>query len=89
MHYIIITVKYHDRHDMQLWIQWLQQKFNAVWLSESSLDHSSNNYNGSSKADNPEWVGGRGTPTNPTRKIHQAEHTSINLHVQTKSVILA
>jgi len=62
---------------------------NAVWLPESSLDHSSNNYNRSSKADNPVWVGGRGTPTNPTRKIHQAEHTNINLHVQTKSIILA
>ena len=41
---------------------------NAVWPLKGSLDHSSNNYNRSPKADNPEWVGGRGTPVEDSEK---------------------
>ena len=57
---------------------------NAVWPLKSSLDQSSNNYNGSSKADNPEWVGGRGTPVDdPARKIHalKLHYTWAGLHL--------
>ena len=61
---------------------------NAVWPLKSSLDHSTNNYNGSSKADNPVWVGDRGTPAESARMIYDLRlHYQVHLHAHTPMIL--